>query len=378
MLDPFCGVATSLLSAQSTFVPLPDMLVGVEVNPFVAWVARTKANWYLYNPEIIRNFIPKLVAKVLACKGCDDESALPPLSTINNPNYFDPNRLHKLLCIRTFIETNIPQPERDFFLLGWSAVLELASNLRKDGRALRRVENRVALPLDKLLEGQWMLMLQDLLFVNRAKIRREENTIVPVRIHNEDGRTLPSLQGTTELFDLVVYSPPYPNNIDYSEVYKVELWLNRFVCTQAEFRELRFQTLRSHPSVSFPETNHLTILDTASWPCRLTEALIEALPINKDFRWRSRLIRGYVEDMYLSLLNQYRLMKSNGYIICVVGNSVHGNSLNQYCIAADLLIASLAQVVGFQVKELVVARDFTRRKLRSSFNRESILIFRKM
>lgn len=375
VLDPFCGVGTSLLSAQFSIAPVHEALLGIEVNPFVAWVAKVKANWSLYNSEIIRALIPELVTKLHSISASDDKKTPLLLSTVNNPDYFDPGKLGKLLAIRDFIESTIPLPEKDFFILGWSAVLELASNLRKDGRALRRVENRISTPVEKLLEDQWHLMFQDLLLAKGTLI---PNALTPITIYNEDGRTLSSLsRATAEQFDLILYSPPYPNNIDYSEVYKVELWLNGFVDTQEKFKELRLSTLRSHPSVSFPQTNYMAALNATSWPVRLTDALISALPKDSNYTWRSRLFRGYIEDMYLSLVNQYELTKTNGHVICVIGNSVHGNSHYQYCIAADLFIASLAQIIGFDIEELVIAREFTRRGLHSTFSRESVLIFRK-
>jgi DNA modification methylase len=39
--------------------------------------------------------------------------------------------------------------------------------------------------------------------------------------------------GESADFDLILTSPPYPNNIDYSEVYKLELWLLGFIDKQA-------------------------------------------------------------------------------------------------------------------------------------------------
>src|SRR5690349_13893321 len=48
-LDPFCGVGTSLVSAQTSFQGSQQLLaVGIERNPFIAFVARAKTNWPLY------------------------------------------------------------------------------------------------------------------------------------------------------------------------------------------------------------------------------------------------------------------------------------------------------------------------------------------
>src|SRR5438552_9449928 len=46
LLDPFCGVGTSLIATQE--LRLADYAItatGIERNPFIAFVAQTKVNW---------------------------------------------------------------------------------------------------------------------------------------------------------------------------------------------------------------------------------------------------------------------------------------------------------------------------------------------
>lgn len=370
ILDPFCGVATSLLSAQLGNIPSLNNLIGIEINPFIAWVAETKLNWRLYDIQQIKSTIPDLIRQIKSPGKI--ESEIPSLSTINNPTYFERGRLKDLIRTRDIIRANIPEPEQDFFLLGWSSIIEAASNLRKDGRALRLVSHKTQKPIHQLLENQLESMLKDL------QVASKYLPTTPAKIlKHADGRSLENLEQQSFQYDLIIYSPPYPNNIDYSEVYKLELWLNEFITNQQEFRQLRLSTMRSHPSVKFPETNYFESIDSRSWSVKLIEALLRSLPHDKSLEWRSRLIRGYAEDMLISLRKQYQVVKDDGYVVCIVGNSVHGNSSYKFCIAADMIIAAIAQEVGFHVQELLIAREFNRRNFTSPFNRESILIFRK-
>jgi len=376
VLDPFCGVATSLLSLQIDQTQCIHQLTGIEINPFVSWAAQSKLNWWRYDPNKISQQIPTLIKSIKQPFTSRHILPVPELTTLSKPEYFDTNRLQELLYAKCIILESIPLPERDFFLLGWSAILETASNLRKDGRALRFVPKREHEQISKLLELQWNSMLCD---ITQTRLSLGDGALVPkVEIRTEDGRTLPSLRLCQDEYDLIVYSPPYPNNIDYTEVYKVELWLNGFITTNTEFRELRHKTLRSHPAVKFSDTNYLTALDSAQWAVRLRDALIEVVPDNEDLKWRRRLINGYAEDMFVALGNQYRLLKNGGSVVCVVGNSIHGPADSEFCIASDLLISALAEAVGFQVDELVVAREFTRRHFSSPYNRESMIFLSKM
>jgi hypothetical protein len=267
-------------------------------------------------------------------------------------------------------------PEREFFLLGWASIIETVSNVRKDGRALRIVVKETRAPVYQLLENRWEDMVADIIEVN-GKIEGIHRGKVIVNIHNGDGRTLDAINQSDRRFDLILYSPPYLNNIDYSEVYKMELWLSGLVSTQEDFKNLRLSTMRSHPSVKFPETNHINDLPSDSWPRRLLDALVANIEQDRNHGWRVRLMRAYMDDMLISLQSQYAMAKPGGHVVCVIGNSLHGRKENATPVATDLLIAALAQAVGFKIKKLQVTRHLRRRDCTEHPLRESVIIMRR-
>jgi hypothetical protein len=376
LLDPFAGVATSLLSAQLNYRGQHNLnLVGIERNPFVAFVARTKLCWQLYSEKRILELIPKLVARIRMRGGVRFEIA--DLSTLRNEKIFNRRRLHDLLFARDVINEELHGlPEIAFFQLGWASVIEAASNVRKDGRALRLVSKEERPPVYKLLEKKWKEMLSDVQAVSK-QLSGIERGFINAQLHEGDGRSLDVLENDQNRYDLIIYSPPYLNNLDYSEVYKMELWLTGAVTTQEDFRNLRLRTLRSHPSVKFPETDIVDRLRPTEWPKALRDALIEVIPKSTHKAARIRTIRAYMDDMLLSLQNQYRVAKPGAYIICVVGNSVHGTKEHPIPIATDLLIASLAEVAGFEVEKVQITRYTKRRDFNERVQRESIIILRR-
>lgn len=376
LLDPYVGVATSLLSAQMTYRGNhPLHLVGIERNPFVAFVARAKLSWPTYDIGKIERLIPKIVAAVQKRSGTRLD--LVDLSTIQDQKIFNRRKLQDLLFARKVINRFFnDSPEREFFLLGWASIIENVSNVRKDGRALRIVEKETRAPVYQLLENRWKDMVADLIEVAKSfkGIQRGE---VILNIHNGDGRTLDAITQSDRRFDLILYSPPYLNNIDYSEVYKMELWLSGMVSTQEEFKELRLSTLRSHPSVKFPETNHINDLPSDSWPKKLLDALLANLERDKNYNWRARLMRAYIDDMLVSLRSQYAIAKPGAHVVCVVGNSLHGRKEEATPVATDLLITAIAQAIGFEIKQLQITRHIRRRDCTEHPLRESIIIMRR-
>lgn len=374
ILDPFCGVGTSLLSAQLGYRGNETLhAYGVEHNPFIRFVAQAKLSWPEYRPNKIKKHIHKLLTHRLVERRAKYQ--VPGLSTIRNPKVFNPSVVQELLAFRDRIRTELRgEPEEDFFLLGWAAIIERVSGVRKDGRALRFKEKNDIPTVVEALRDQWESMLNELYELSQEGIGPQN---VECKVLAGDGRTLLARELENKRFDLILYSPPYLNNIDYSEVYKLELWLSGRINTQEEFRALRLGSFRSHPSVRFPETNLVDSLPEDSWPRRLREALLEALPDNKDRTWRVRLIRGYMDDMYQALSAQLRFARPNAPVVCVVGNSLHGRRNHPVPIATDLLISALAQAAGFEIEWLQVARQLRRRDHSNKLLRESIILMRR-
>ena len=105
--------------------------------------------------------------------------------------------------------------------------------------------------------------------------------------------------------------------------------------------------------------------------------MLDAIPKNRDELPRRRLIRGYFDDMLRTLVNNRNLLSESGYLVYVVGNSLHGTDGEYLLIAADLIITRLAEIAGLKLESFNVARYLKRRKIYSQFLRESVVFLRK-
>ncbi len=380
LLDPYCGVGTTLLASMSP--PCDERIslaVGIERNPAIHAIAQAKTRWPLYSVDRI--------AATLAClradKGRQDHVyAVPSLSTFSETRRgekraFAPTVLQDLLYYQQWIAGACGETaESAFFMAAWTAIIEKASNTRKDGRALRLLPEVTTGDVKALLLAQCEVMLADVRALQGASQRTHE---VPMcrtqrtRVLLGDARELPFDDGA---FTLICYSPPYLNNIDYTEVYKLELWLRGDVTSHDAFRALRLSTFRSHPSIIFPHSALCDGLDHDAWIVRLKAALLAALPEDRFLSMRRRLFAGYIDDLILSLREQHRVAAPGAPIICVIGNSLHGGA-QKVLVCSDLLIAAAAQAVGLVVDRLQIARQLPRRDHQNGWLRETILVMHK-
>jgi hypothetical protein len=220
VVDPFCGVGTSLLAADLQ-LGSKAARIGIEVNPFSAFAAEVKVAWRRYSAERLEHLAKQVLATPL--RSDLEESEWPALSTFHDARMFSPHRVRQLVDAVTRV-SSISEPEADLLMLGVAATAEDLSFFRKDGRALRilgpneLVESRESLTTERALTRTWARYRADLLSLTGQ--RRIE--VGPTKVSLGDGRLHPelneSLQGRP--VGLMVYSPPYLNHIDYTEVYE--------------------------------------------------------------------------------------------------------------------------------------------------------------
>ena len=364
LLDPFCGVATGLLASQEMASAGYDVTaIGIERNPFVAFAAQTKVNW----PNIDTD---KLVRISQTCRrrSKNVDTKIPPLSSLTSGRCISRYMSKRILAITESVRRHGTSPTHDAILLGLASAIEAVSYIRKDGRALRVVEKKKT-ELPTLLEEIWNTMAADANLLQQCL----PSSRVP-KVILGDGRR-PLQHGVApRSIDLIITSPPYPNNIDYSEVYKLELWLLGLVSTQDDFLSLRKSTFRSHPTCNVPE-------NVKEFNAAIRRGFLKAVldPIVKraeDIRepWRKRVLLGYFSDMWISLEQQRKCLRKGGYAVIVVGNSLHGSAVSPYLVPSDIVIAQIAERIGFKVHDIIISRPLKRRLSGNHFLRESIII----
>lgn len=358
VVDPFVGGGTTGVALAQRSIAVD----GVEYNPFIRLVADTKSQYPLLSKSEIEYAVSQLDLVPPS-----EVIEIPALSTLSDPKYFRPSDIQTLLNVISQIRNlGISGPIRNFLLLGVATSIDDVANLRKDGRALRYEEKHNRPDAGMALRQRWRAMLEDV-----------EQTDFSGTFQVFDGTATDlSILPDSGSYDLALYSPPYLNNFDYSEVYKLELWLLGFLSSVNNWRELRRSTLRSHPSVRFAETLVLEqipeMADIADWLSRM--ATSECLRDDRTKREMKQVIKGYFDDMYLALQQQYLALKTGGYLVFIVGNSRH----KSLPVATDIILGAIAQRLGFEPLQILILKKRNGRTRQKTYLRETAVIMRKV
>jgi DNA modification methylase len=375
ILDPFSGAGSTLVAARQADIPS----VGFDVNPIVVLLARAKTQNYT-SSDILQ--VRQAVSRFQNVDASMPRSSRPGLSILDK--VFRPDVLDALLTIRYIIDAYPSGSVSDFLMAGWLSVLEGVSNVFKEGNGVkyrnrkRTKSGYVTIPWSLVagfdVDG-WVLV-KDRLFAQYemmlADVQPDAELAVPLVREESSVSGIASIPESS--ISLAIFSPPYCNNFNYMKIFKVELWMSGLVETYGDIRTIGERALRSH--VEMP----IDVPSSTNLPSELHE-LVQSIDIAK--LWNKKIpntILAYFLDMRELLSGVYRTLSPDGKCHIVIGNSAYGGVI----IPTDVILAKIAQDLGFDVERVVVARHLTtssqQRKAMDpllEFLRESIVVLKK-
>ena len=147
---------------------------------------------------------------------------------------------------------------------------------------------------------------------------------------------------------LAIFSPPYPNSFDYTDIYNVELWMLGYFSVAADNTALRHSTLRSHVQCTWDSLGD-------ALPSKTLTRTLEKLDDVRNTLWNRRLpemVRSYFGDMQTLLRESSLKLSREGQIAMVVGNSSYANVL----IDVPAILCELAHDMGLRTVSSKSAR----------------------
>lgn len=333
--DPFGGSGTTALACQ--FLGIASTTI--EVNPFLADVIRAKlmhhdadalTTSFTAVQRRSRSVHPDL-AKVLA--------HVP--ATFVEPGaggrwLFNRTVAERLVALLTAIDDVASVGHRRFFRTILGGTLVELSNVIISGkgrRYRRNWEQRDVSPItvDRIFTERVGRAISD---VHRFSGRPR----VDAHVRNADARRLTP----TRTHELIVFSPPYPNSFDYTDVYNVELWILGYLKRGSDNTSLRKATLTSHVQLcrrfATPPNGSLTLTRTL----RRLEARRAVL----WSAWIPAMIGAYFADLARVIARADTALAPGGVYWIVVGDSQYGG----VHVPTARILTELAPSLGLKVE----------------------------
>lgn len=313
VFDPFGGSGTTALTTR--FLGVNSTCV--EVNPFLADVIQAKVT--AYNADTLARTFASIV------RGAARER-LDAASYFNGvpETFLEPGRNHRwvfdvavadaLASYLNQVDLVEDEASQRLFRVLLGGILVGTSNVVVNGkgrRYRRSWSNRT---------GTWDDV--SAAFAARAKqaIADVHRYRLPSGVHSNvtlgDSRTT----NLPKEFDVAVFSPPYPNSFDYTDVYNVELWMLGYLNSTNSNRLLRTATLTSHVQLYRP----YAAPPTSSPTLNATLLNLDAVRGQLWSRWIPEMVGAYFADMAQVVARIACRLTESGRCWMVVGDSRYG------------------------------------------------------
>jgi hypothetical protein len=335
-VDPFGGSGTTALTCQ--FLGIRPSTI--EVNPFLADLIEAK----LYNYDLEK--LLKDYARVSdspSATAAELSSFLkqaPPTFVepgVDNRWIFDRAVARRLLGIRAAIDDLSSKAHKRLFRVLLGSIAVGLSNVVISGKG-RRYRNGweerevSARNVDRAFREKVEEAIED---ISRYG-RRAESEYSLLR---GDSRQL--VRDVDEA-QFSLFSPPYPNSFDYTDIYNVELWLLGYLTSWADNRTLREATLRSHVQIKRSFECELP-------PSQLLTKTVKALRKKADHLWDCNIpdmVQAYFADMTSIISGLSDTMSKKADIMMVIGDSRYAGVY----VDVAAICAEMAPALGFRVK----------------------------
>ncbi len=334
--DPFGGSGTTALAAQ--FLGINSTTI--EVNPFLADLIEAKIADYDYSAVVSAFSTVMLKASRRNLELKKPFPGAPPTFLepgVKGRYIFSRKIVERICAFRAAINEVRNVNARRLFrvLLASSAIT--ASNILVSGKGRRYRSNWRERPhnpdsLDESFEKNVLMALYDLR-------RYEARPCREYKILRGDARNL--IKKIQEI-DLCVFSPPYPNSFDYTDVYNVEMWTLGYLSDSGMNRHLRELTIRSHVQI---KRSFSQLSQSQSKTLGKTYAKLKSVRGQLWDRNIPEMVSAYFDDMRTVLIGLRHKIRSKGLAFIVVGDSRYAN----VTIAVNKILAEEASYLGYKV-----------------------------
>jgi len=336
ILDPFCGSGTTLIEARK----FGTDVVGFEPHPFIFKVAQCKINWDIDIQQFyaISENILNIARKI------KKEIPIHPSALIQR--CYTGENLARLESLRNaWLEVSGNGMPENIKNLTWLAITCILRECSGVGTAQWQY----------LLPNKKKAKISDPYLAFQARIQMFCSDLTEMRKFPQGAITLLQTDARhpdcTEKFDLIITSPPYPNNYDYADATRLEMVFWEEITSWGDLHDaVRCHLLRSCSQHSAKERLQLELLlqDTAIASIRheLQEVCreLDAVRQNKGGKKTYHtMVAAYFIDLANVFLSLQKLTTENAELIFMIGDSA---PYGVY-VPVDEWLGKLALAAGF-------------------------------
>ncbi len=378
VMDPFAGTGTTLVEAKRAGFKS----FGLEGNPMGYFACAVKVNWDV-SPDLLvadAERVAEAAAITLKLKKLPRDSLAlyeetisakanlrtlaPEAQKLILTDSISPLPLHKALVLRDELDRMAsPSTKNHLRLALATAIVSDASNLHF-GPEVGLGEKKEDAPVIQCWLNRVYIMANDLRFVSGKKTHSEA--------HQQDARD-PQAVVSRRTIDVVITSPPYPNEKDYTRTTRLESVLLGFIKTKDELRALKQGLIRSNTrNVYVADDDDRWVSKFQSIQKIASEIEERRLELGKTSgfeRLYHKVTKHYFGGLARHFANMRQLLSPGARLAYVVGDQA---SYLRVMIRTGKLLAEIAEHLGYKVDGIDLFRTRLATATRATLREEVV------
>lgn len=373
VVDPFAGSGTTQLVCKYNKIPS----IGIDANDFMIYAASQKLNWGVDAKKIeeYKEILYDAVINDLGKIDFEDSGKVEELADKCRPanmdkRYISNKPLIKINIIKEQINKLCGNSEiKELFNFALSAILVPVSNVRYGpGFGVGKPKDDtevVEMYFDKIRS-----MIVDLRSVDEEQIATPSKSILG------DSRKASKYLKENSV-SLMITSPPYPGDHEYTKHSKIELIFNEMAGDLISFRTIKKRMIVSSTTNIYKENNARILVEDFESIKEVTDEIQRRLDADHATsgyeRLYTRLVWEYFGCMKQVLEECYQSLKKDGKIALLVSDS---HAFKMVHIQTAKILKEIGEEIGFINAQIVLwqLKNSTSHKYQL---RENILILQK-
>ncbi|NEQ51468.1 MAG: site-specific DNA-methyltransferase [Leptolyngbya sp. SIO3F4] len=367
VLDPFSGTGTTVVEVKK----LGLSAMGIEANPMAHFACSVKLDWSPLSKTL------KQTAEAIAGTVRDEFALMPNLAPTLSPEAnallfrgaISSRPLQKILTLLGHIDRQRSHPYHSHYRLALANSAIFASNLRFAPEVSVARKHKV----DAQVVDHWLDQINTM--ANDLTVVRELSQVdQPAVVHLGDARQ-PHLYIPAKSVDVVITSPPYPNEKDYTRTTRLESVLLGFVENKAGLQAIKHNLVRSNSRSVYSKDDDDQWIQTYPQILEIADTIDQRradLGKTSGFsRLYSRATKLYFGGMARHLANLRSRLRPGAQLAYVVGEQA---SYLQVHIPTGSLLADIAQNMGYELIDIDLFRTRRASKTEVDLKEEVVLL----